>query len=216
MIQNTTEQLFDDEFYDLLDESYDTTIYDKLKAKFGDIIIYNIEKQNIDIISGFRCNKENDKKTLGIIIKQNDDMTIDIMMKNYLTTKNIIIPIEYYNKPNNMAAYIYQLFNRYCNKFKRISNINIDIFNYYIPNIAQMDYIFKNILQLQNILEKCWNEERKNDFITRLFKYGVICQYKNKLYQWIPISNKERKIYNLECFKPYELLPMFTLKYDFS
>lgn len=216
MIQKTTEQLFDDEFYDLLDESYDTTIYDNLKATFGDILIYNTKKQNIDIISRLRCNKEDDKRTLGIIIKENDDMTIDIMMKNYLTTESIIIPIEYYNKPNNIAAFVYQLFNRYCNKFKRISNINIDMFNFYIPNIAQMDYILQNILQLENILESCWNTDRKEDFIKRLFTNGVICQYKNKLYQWLPVSNKERKIYNLECFKHYELLPLFTLKYDFS
>ena len=99
--------MFDDEFYDLLDESYDTTIYDNLKATFGDILIYNTKKQNIDIISGLRCNKEDDKRTLGIIIKENDDMTIDIMMKNYLTTESIIIPIEYYNKPNNIAAFVY-------------------------------------------------------------------------------------------------------------
>ena len=85
-----------------------------------------------------RQEKDLYNKVIGIIIKQNDDneLTIDIMLKNFLTTNGIIIPYTYMDKPKNMIPYIYLLFNRYCNKLKRLSNINIDIFNFYIPYIA--------------------------------------------------------------------------------
>lgn len=215
-IPNTTRQIFNDEFYELIEESIDTEIYNDIKYKFGDILIYNLEKQNIDIISGERLNKELDKKIIGIVIKQNDDLTIDLMMKNFLTSDGIHIPIEYIAKPSNMYAYIYQIFNRYCNKFKRISDINIDIFNYNIPSIAQMDYIYKNFDILTNIFQKIWDEDRYNNFINRFYKHGIICLHKNKYYQWLPKETEKRKINNIDIYHSYEFLPVFSLQYEFS
>lgn len=215
-IPNTTRQIFNDEFYEFIEESIENEICNKLKYKFGDILVYNLEKQCIDIISGERLNKELDKKIIGIVIKQNDDLTIDLMMKNFLTSDGIRIPMEYIAKLSNMYAYIYQIFNRYCNKFKRISDINIDIFNYNIPSIAQMDYIYKNFNILTNIFQKIWDEERYNNFINRFYKHGIICLHKKKYYQWLPKETEKRKINNIDIYNLYEFLPVFTLQYEFS
>lgn len=210
-----TFNLFDDEvFQDIYDESVELSFGDLLKYNFGDLLVYNKNKHCLDIMYKQRQEKDLYNKVIGIIIKQNDDneLTIDIMLKNFLTTNGIIIPYTYMDKPKNMIPYIYLLFNRYCNKLKRLSNINIDIFNFYIPYIAQLDYIFKNIDILYDVFEKTWDNERLEDFKTRLYDHGVICQHKGKYYQWIPVNNLERQINHLDILKPYEFLPMFTLK----
>jgi hypothetical protein len=34
-------EVFDDEFYNIIDESYDDTLYNIMKPKFGDLVIFN-------------------------------------------------------------------------------------------------------------------------------------------------------------------------------
>lgn len=33
--------VFDDEFYNIIDESYDDTLYNIMKPKFGDLVVFN-------------------------------------------------------------------------------------------------------------------------------------------------------------------------------
>jgi len=35
-----------------------------------------------------------------------------------------------------MSAYLCEQFNRYCSKYKRISELDLSALNFYIPNIA--------------------------------------------------------------------------------
>ena len=208
--------LFDSDLFQLDDNIYEEAYDIFYKYKFGDLIIYDINKNNIDIIYKNEESDLIDKKLLGIIIKQNDDKdsTIDIMLKSFLTSDGIILPSIYYDKPKNIIPYIYLLFNRYCNKFKRISNINIDIFNFYIPYIVQLDYIYKNIDTFFEILNNIYDDEKLTEFKTRFYNHGIICQHKNKYYQWLPNKDVGRTIHNLDILKPYEFLPFFTLKFN--
>lgn len=34
-------EVFDDEFYNIIDESYDDTLYNLIKPKFGDLVVFN-------------------------------------------------------------------------------------------------------------------------------------------------------------------------------
>lgn len=34
-------EVFDDEFYNIIDESYDDTLYNIMKPKFGDLVVFN-------------------------------------------------------------------------------------------------------------------------------------------------------------------------------
>lgn len=214
---NTTEQLFDDDLLTSLNiDDVFTDIYDNsIKYKFGDLLIFDKEENVISLFyKNFYNKKIKNYIVLGIIIKENDDSTIDLMLKNFLTANSIIIPINTHNYLNNMYNYIYQLFERYCNKFKRLSGINSNIFKFYIPTISQLDYIFKNDEILYKILETIWDTDKLKDFKTRLYNHGIICQYKNKLYQWLPIKDKKRQINNLDILTPYEFLPFFTITYN--
>jgi len=40
---HTFDEVFDDEFYNIIDESYDDSIYNIIKPKFGDLVVYNYE-----------------------------------------------------------------------------------------------------------------------------------------------------------------------------
>ena len=201
----------DDIFQDIIDETLEDSIIDIYKLSFGDLLIYNKNKNCLDTLSKQRLDKEKDLKIYGIIIKENNDTTIDLTMKNFLTKNSIIIPYDYVNKHKNMMPYIYLLFNRYCNKLKRLLNINI--FNYYIPYIAQLDYIFQNKECFESILQKIWNAEKYDNYIKRFYNNGIICQHKGTYYQWKPIDNYNRKILHLDILTPYEFLPFFTLTY---
>ena len=209
--------LFDDDIIDLLgtDKDYDMLSIEQecYDFKIGDLLFYNTEKDKIVIeYNNFYDFNNDTNKIYGIVIKKHHDKTCDITLKNFLSANSIIIPYEYYTKNvYNYIAYIKQLFERYISKFK--SHINIDIFNFYIPNIAQLDYLLKNIDKFLNVIEKIHGKEKRDDFYERFYTHGLIAQYKNKYYHWIVQENGVRKINNLDVGTPYEILPFFTVKF---
>lgn len=214
MTDKSTSQIFEEiqELTDIYDDLYDYYI----PNKFGDLLIYDNINNRFNTLPMQRCGKENDKSIIGIIVQENKDMSLDVITKNYLTSSKIIIPYSYYNKTQqNMSAYLCEQFNRYCSKYKRISELNISTLKFYIPNIAQLDYINKNINTLSDLLVNIWSEERKNDFINRLYNNGLLSTYKGKYYQWLPSLNNKRQINNFDIYHGYEILPMFTVKINY-
>lgn len=215
MTDKSTTQLFEeileltDEYDDIFDNYY-------IPNKFGDLLIYNNKNNRFNTLPMQRCGKENDKTIIGIIVNENKDMSLDVITKNYLTSSKIIIPYSYYNKTQqNMSAYLCEQFNRYCSKYKRISELDLSALNFYIPNIAQLDYINKNINTLSELLVNIWSEKRRDEFINRLYNNGLLSTYKGKYYQWLPSLNNKRQINNFDIYHGYELLPMFTVKINY-
>ncbi len=114
-----------------------------------------------------------------------------------------------------MSAYLCEQFNRYCSKYKRISELDLSALNFYIPNIAQLDYINKNINTLSELLVNIWSEKRRDEFMNRLYNNGLLSTYKGKYYQWLPSLNNKRQINNFDINHGYELLPMFTVRINY-
>lgn len=161
-----------------------------------------------------RCGIEDDKAIVGIVIQVNDDMTMDVLMKNYLTTESLLIPYRYVQNPNFIPAYLKDMFDRYCNKYQRTSVIDLSSFKYKIPQIALLDFVNKNLYTLLDIIKTIWGNDRHDQFIERLYEHGLLSQHKGKYYRWIPKVNEKRKIENLLGLTRIEFLPVFTLKYN--
>lgn len=188
-------------------------MFENIKPKLGDLIVYNYNTQQFDTLSKERCGLENDKAILGIVVNVNDDMTIDILMKTFLTSERLCIPLKYANKVSCIPAYLKDLFDRYCNKYKRESTINLDSIQYKVPQIALLDYVYKNIHVILSVIESIWGKERADQFINRLYSFGILSQHKGKFYKWLPVIGEKRQILNLDVLNCIEFLPMFTLQY---
>lgn len=192
----------------------DNSLYNISKPQFGDLVIYNYESKQFDTMSKERCGIENDKAIVGIVVQVNDDMTMDVLMKNYLTQEPLLIPYRYMNSPSFIPAYLKDMFDRYCNKYQRTSVIDINTFKYKIPQIALLDFVNKNLYILIDVIKTIWDEDRSNQFLERLYKHGLLSIHKGKYYRWLPRVNEKRKIENLLALTKIEFLPVFTLKYN--
>lgn len=161
-----------------------------------------------------RCGIEDDKAIVGIVVQVNDDMTMDVLMKNYLTTESLLIPYRYVKSPSFIPAYLKDMFDRYCNKYQRTSVIDLSSFRYKVPQIALLDFVDKNLHTLLDVIKTIWGEYREELFLGRLYEHGLLSQHKGKYYRWIPKLNKKRKIENLLALTRIEFLPVFTLQYN--
>lgn len=212
-MSKSTTQLFEEieeltDIFDDIDSFY-------IPSKFGDLLIYDNTNNRFNILAQERCGKEQDKSIIGIIVQENPDMSLDVITKNYLTTSKITIPLSYYNKLSYIPAYLYKQFERYTTKYKRISELDISPIKFYVPNIAQLDYIDQNIETLNNLLCNIWSNERRDDFMNRLYTNGLFSTYKGKYYNWLPVKNKKRLIQNFNIYNGCEFLPMFTIKINY-
>ena len=131
-----------------------------MKPKFGDLVVFNYSNQNFDIIPKDRCGKEDDKAIVGIVVQVNNDMTVDVLMKNYLTSESLLIPYRYMEKPTFISAYLKDMFDRYCNKYQRTSVIDLTTFKYQVPQIALLDFVNKNLTTLVDVIKTRWSEEK--------------------------------------------------------
>lgn len=199
------------------DEFNSVDLFEISKPKIGDLIYYNQVNQKFDILtlSSFDKSKTDDKVIIGIIINFNDDNTIDIITKNFLTSERNIVPFNYLGKEQHIGPYLKQLFDRFLNKYQRTSDIDITTFKYNIPNIALLDYTEKHINTIYETMRTAWNDDRANDFINRLYDNGVLSIYKGKFYKWLPNKEKKREIKNLESGTTVEFLPVFKLEYNY-
>ena len=185
-----------------------------MKPKFGDLVVFNYSNQNFDIIPKDRCGKEDDKAIVGIVVQVNNDMTVDVLMKNYLTSESLLIPYRYMQKPTFISAYLKDMFDRYCNKYQRTSVIDLTIFKYQVPQIALLDFVNKNLTTLVDVIKTIWGEERSIQFTERLYKNGLFSIHKGRYYRWLPVINSKRKIENILALTRVEFLPVFTLQYN--
>lgn len=92
---HTFYETFDDEFYSLCEDIGDVDFFEKAKPTLGDLIVYNYKTQQLDTLPKERCGIENDKAILGIVVNVNDDMTMDVLMKTFLTSERICVPLKY-------------------------------------------------------------------------------------------------------------------------
>lgn len=141
-------------------------------------------------------------------------MTMDVLMKTFLTQEHTRIPLKYAKQMSCAPAYLKDLFDRYCNKYKRTSVIDISSINYKVPQIALLDYVYKNFQILLDVIQSIWGEERAQQFTYRLYTFGLFSQHKGKFYKWLPVVGEKRQIQNFSVLDGVEFLPMFTLKYN--
>ena len=60
-------------------------MFEKTKPILGDLVVYNYKTEQFDTLSKERCGIENDKAIIGIVVNVNEDMTMDVLMKTFLT-----------------------------------------------------------------------------------------------------------------------------------
>ena len=141
-------------------------------------------------------------------------MTMDVLMKTFLTSERVCVPLKYARQLSCIPAYLKDLFDRYCNKYKRTSVIDISDIIYKVPQIALLDYVYKNMQVLLDVIQAIWGEERAQQFTNRLYGFGVFSQHKGKFYRWLPVPGEKRKIENFGVLSRIEFLPVFTLQYN--
>ena len=127
-------------------------MFEKTKPVLGDLVVYNYETEQFDTLSKERCGIENDKAIIGIVVNVNEDMTMDVLMKTFLTQEHTRIPLKYAKQMSCAPAYLKDLFDRYCNKYKRTSVIDISNIKYKVPQIALLDYVYKNFQILLDVI----------------------------------------------------------------
>lgn len=216
--QFTPEEMFDEEFYNTMYESQMNSVLDIYKPNIGDCVLYDPDNDNIYLLPYKDDGSFQRNNVIGIVVQMNDDGTVDCIMKNYLTTEKQILSAKSFimsNMRNNntAGAYMKQLFDRYISKFKNTCNMElVKSLSFYVPNVAQMDYIYQNKNNIYETISKVFSYEKADEFINRLYN-GILSTYKSKLYVWLPIKNKKREIKNISE-QPYcEFLPWFTISY---
>lgn len=212
------EEIFNDELYEMINSSVDVfdMINDSITPQFGDCILYNKHKQSIYIRKYIDICKEQEESVIGIVISANNDI-IDCVMKNFLTTESQILPYIYKLRNDNTgaSAHFKQLFDRYIQKYQRITNMEfIKSISYYIPNVIQLDYIQQNFEAFTNTIRNIYDEDKVIGF-TNVWKNGILTTYNNKLYIWKHTEYK-REIAHIINNPSCNFLPCFTIKYSFD
>ena len=212
-----------EEFHELYEEvcewdSMDDMILDIIKPKIGDCVIYDKNLNTIYVKPYLEIDKEQKNSVIGIVIQANDNFTMDCIMKNFISAeKQTINLMTYFRSMNNttvLSANMKQLFDRYIQKYKREANMEfVKTINYYIPNVAQLDYIDKNKNIFINTVTNIYDEQTAEQFINRYYN-GILSVYKNKMYIWKPNKSTKREILSLQKNPSCEFLPCFTVSYS--
>ena len=214
--QYDPDEIFNDELYEDINSDYDIhdDIIKMVIPQVGDCILYNKHTNKIYITKYTDIEKNQESAVIGIVLQENQDNTIDCIMKNFLTTELQHIPIIHIIKGNNASAsaYIKQLFDRYNSKYKRTTNMEfIKTINYYIPTVAQLDYLWNNCDKIISVIEKIYDYDKAITFKNNFYN-GILTTYKNKLYIWkINETSGKREIQHLIHAKSCHLLSCFTL-----
>lgn len=188
-------------------------INEALSCRFGNILIYNPQDSKFRIVSNIE-HVDHDS-IIGIVVKDIININeIDIVLKNYLTTNGIPVPMGYIGKEKFIPTYLKDLFDRYLSKYVRTSTIDLSQFKMHIPIIQQLDYINENIDGFKESLLDIWDEDKVSWFFERMYTHGILATYKNKYYQWLPVKGQKRQINNLQPGLCYELLPIFRYRFD--
>ena len=184
-------------------------LFDVAGIKYGNVLIYDSEKQMFDCIPSIgQMNKESN--VIGIVVKHFlETNEVDVVLKNYLTSNGIPVPYTYMGKEKHIPAYLKDLFDRYLSKYVRNSVIDISSFNFFIPEISQLDYLDQHFDKFEQALYDIWDKERADIFLDRFYTNGIFATHKKKCYQWLPVKDSKRQINNLTYNKCYEMLPIF-------
>lgn len=199
---------------DMYNDYMSNGIEDFITIQFGDLITYNSNTKQFEVISSLYCRKDIEHVTIGVIINQNEDDSLDVLLKNYITSIPERVPLTYITKQKHIGIYLKNMFERYITKYVRLSNIDINDLNFYIPNIQLLDRVYDNLNNLKDVFEKLFTEEQYKTFFDRLYSNGVLSTYKGKYYQWLPVMNNKREINNLMAGNVYEFLPIFNIKIE--
>lgn len=208
-------RLFQDDIFKQKDNSMlsKSIINESISCLFGDILIYDVTNQEYKVLSKIEHIKD-ESNVIGIVVKDLININeTDIILKNYLTTNGIPVPMEYIGKEKFIPAYLKDLFDRYVSKYVRTSIIDLRKFKLSVPNIQQLDYINENIEEFELMMIQIWGKEKTSQFFNRLYDHGVFSTYKNKYYQWLPVKNGKRIINNLTPGMCYEFLPIFRYQF---
>lgn len=153
--------------------------------------------------------------SIGLVISEQTNLQIDCILKTFITDEPIKIPYMYMNKQSCIPAYLKDLFDRYCNKYKRVSEIDISLLNLQVPSIAILDYMLKSFKTLKENMILIQGEEKTLQFFKRIYKNGIFATHKNRYYKWLPKENLTREIKNLEALTSIELMPIFTIEHNY-
>lgn len=182
---------------------------DIAEIKYGNVLIYDSEKQKFNCLP-FVSQLNKESNVIGIVIKHFlETNEVDVVLKNYLTSNGISVPYNYMGKEKHIPAYLKDLFDRYLSKYIRSSIIDISSFNFFIPEISQLDYLEQHFDKFEQTLYDIWDKKRADTFLDRFYTNGIFATHKKKCYQWLPVKGGKRQINNLTYNKCYEMLPIF-------
>ncbi len=212
--------VFNDDYYEILNLSENNIEYNiqenikniyHNKDFFGYLFLFNKTTKkdfiglNIDLKENVICP--------GIVINEHNCI-YDVILKNFISSEPICIPMKYFNNEKYIYAYVKNIFDRYISKYKREATLGIQDINYIIPPIGLLDFILQKIdiyFSTMKLIYK--NEDKFNKFKDDFYKYGLIGEYKGKYYQWLPKEDNTREIKNLKALKLYNIIPAFTIQY---
>ena len=208
-------------FTDILDDEEDglyinsvdyTDIYNSCyKANIGDALAYNRLTNHL-YVGAFYEENIGEVDPIGIIIKEHTSIsTYDIVLRSYLTSSGIVVPYQYHDKEKYIPTYLMDLFKRYLSRYIREMSFDMTNAQFFVPDIAILDYIEFNIYDFKSAYKRMWGEERTESFFERMYTNGIFSIYKNKYYQWLPVEGKKRVINNLTYGQRYEFLPVFRI-----
>lgn len=205
------QQLREDMSFLYEDEDDDMNYIIHREIKIGSIMQYNNNMFQAAVGTGTL----ESNLSIGLVISEQTNLQIDCILKSFITDEPIKIPYMYINKQSCIPAYLKDLFDRYCNKYKRISEIDISLLNLQVPSIAILDYMLKSFNVLKENMILIQGEEKTLQFFKRIYKNGIFAMHKNRYYKWLPKENLTREIKNLEVLTSIELMPIFTIEHDY-
>ena len=206
-----------DGYEDILDESDIITTSPYRIAYVGDVVLYEPKTDSFNIAADryydclpLECVNDVDYILIGIVIRQNDDHSVDVMMCNFLmdNQKFPSYHIDYKN-PKFMRKSMWDLYRRYVKQFwKRCPDYKA-LFDMKMTPISVVDVIdiCENMEYFFNCYKAIVGDSIYTKFVTRLFEANhVMCLHNNVIYT-AKLDVETERIYEIE-------IPHFTY-FDF-
>lgn len=184
-----------DDFEELIETESETDFGNALHSNVGDIVYYDPTSYQFMTASAFdsskinvNCIDENWRTImLGVVIRQYEDLSVDVLMSGFLMSEPLRLPIKYYYKDKRkfIRPYVYNMFKRYvraffkqCPEYDDLLEMNIEM-----PSVADMMIVHQNLHTIFSALRVCADEDKFNEYFKRLYNSFIYVTHKHKIYQ---------------------------------
>lgn len=200
------DDITDDEIFNEIDDLVSTDDENQqFLANLGDVVYYDLTNFTFTLASSSDSSKMNislitsDWKyiIIGIVVKQHEDLSVDVLMNGFLSAEPIRLPIQYYaeDKRKYIRPYIYNLYKRYvraffkkCPEYEDLLKLKIDM-----PSVSDLTNINENKETIFNSLKDLWKNETKFQiFINRFFNNFIYVRENHKIYQMEVFSDDKK------------------------